>query len=210
MKRDKNIPYGYCHCGCGKKTNIAKVTRNNRGQKKGEPVHFIYNHHLKGEKNNHWKGGQCKTYDGYIIVLDHDHPCADSDGYIRRSRMIMEKYFNMIFPKEAVFHHINGIRTDDDPNNIIVFENQSEHLKAHQEEIAFNACGHRSWRKCSRCHEYDYIENMVRAGQRGYAHPKCNQEYNKKRWIKIKKQRAIDNNTANTRVTMLKEKLINE
>lgn len=39
------IPYGYCHCGCGQKTKIATKTQTKNGAVKGEPRHFIKNHH---------------------------------------------------------------------------------------------------------------------------------------------------------------------
>ena len=36
------IPYGYCHCGCGKKTNICKHTKD--GIKRGQPTRFLIGH----------------------------------------------------------------------------------------------------------------------------------------------------------------------
>lgn len=36
------IPYGYCHCGCGQKTTIAKKTRGDI--KKGEPNKYVSCH----------------------------------------------------------------------------------------------------------------------------------------------------------------------
>lgn len=41
----QEIPYGLCHCGCGKKTRIARQTRSAIGHTKGEPIQFIHNHH---------------------------------------------------------------------------------------------------------------------------------------------------------------------
>lgn len=38
------IPYGYCHCGCGRKTNIAPCSRKRDGHLKGEPMEFIKGH----------------------------------------------------------------------------------------------------------------------------------------------------------------------
>lgn len=38
------IPYGYCHCGCGQKTRIATANNTQYGHIKGEPVRYI-NHH---------------------------------------------------------------------------------------------------------------------------------------------------------------------
>ncbi len=39
-----NIPYGYCHCGCGQKTNIAKTNQSRRGHIKGQPVRYVKGH----------------------------------------------------------------------------------------------------------------------------------------------------------------------
>lgn len=40
------IPYGYCHCGCGEKTAIAKWSDRRYGRVKGEPVRYIQHHHM--------------------------------------------------------------------------------------------------------------------------------------------------------------------
>lgn len=38
------IPYGYCHCGCGEKTTIAKCSNANRGHIKNQPLKFVLGH----------------------------------------------------------------------------------------------------------------------------------------------------------------------
>lgn len=38
------IPYGYCECGCGRRTNIAHQTDTARGYVKGEPFRFVTGH----------------------------------------------------------------------------------------------------------------------------------------------------------------------
>jgi hypothetical protein len=38
------IPYGYCHCGCGKQTPIATKTCNPEGRRAGEPCPFLTGH----------------------------------------------------------------------------------------------------------------------------------------------------------------------
>lgn len=40
----QEIPYGYCHCGCGGKTKIAAKTDRDRGWIKGEPIFYIHRH----------------------------------------------------------------------------------------------------------------------------------------------------------------------
>lgn len=43
-EQPQNIPYGYCHCGCGQKTRIARQSHTQLGWVKGEPVRFIVGH----------------------------------------------------------------------------------------------------------------------------------------------------------------------
>lgn len=38
------VPYGYCHCGCGQKTKIARQTDRKWGIVAGEPMRFINGH----------------------------------------------------------------------------------------------------------------------------------------------------------------------
>lgn len=42
-ERPSDVPYGYCWCGCGHKTQIA--TRSRRHITKGEPIRYINGHH---------------------------------------------------------------------------------------------------------------------------------------------------------------------
>ena len=44
MTDSQDIPLGYCQCGCGAKTSIAKQTNARYGQVKGQPVRFRVGH----------------------------------------------------------------------------------------------------------------------------------------------------------------------
>lgn len=43
-QRGPEIPFGYCHCGCGQKTSLATKTDKRRGYVKGQPLSFISRH----------------------------------------------------------------------------------------------------------------------------------------------------------------------
>jgi hypothetical protein len=43
----QEIPYGYCHCGCGQKTNIVKETQNSVGHIKGQPMRYVFGHYAR-------------------------------------------------------------------------------------------------------------------------------------------------------------------
>lgn len=41
------IPHGYCHCGCGEKTPLAKRTRRSLGHMMGQPLNYILGHNAR-------------------------------------------------------------------------------------------------------------------------------------------------------------------
>jgi hypothetical protein len=41
---DQDIPFGYCHCGCGEKTNLARQSLTSAGWVRGEPLKWIVGH----------------------------------------------------------------------------------------------------------------------------------------------------------------------
>jgi hypothetical protein len=50
IKSDRQIANGYCACGCGQRTQIAKQTRPHLGHVRGEPVRFVIGHGTRGRK----------------------------------------------------------------------------------------------------------------------------------------------------------------
>ena len=51
-KESTDVPYGYCWCGCGEKTPLAKSSHADRGFIKGCPRRFIHNHHTRLKNPN--------------------------------------------------------------------------------------------------------------------------------------------------------------
>ncbi len=39
-----NVPYGFCHCGCGQRTAISDRTERRHGRIKGEPIRYALGH----------------------------------------------------------------------------------------------------------------------------------------------------------------------
>lgn len=44
------IPYGFCHCGCGQKTNVPTETKRKLGMAEGRPMRFRQGHHARLKK----------------------------------------------------------------------------------------------------------------------------------------------------------------
>ncbi len=43
--QDETIPCGFCHCGCGERTNIARQDNARFGHVKGQPLRYLLGHH---------------------------------------------------------------------------------------------------------------------------------------------------------------------
>ena len=85
---------------------------------------------LKGEKNPSWNGGK-KKIRGYWYIHKPEHPFATKQGYVKKSRLVMEQEINRFLEPSEVIHHKNGIINDDMIENLMLFDNQSEHQKFH-------------------------------------------------------------------------------
>ena len=118
-----------CECGCGKSTTITGRTYNNEGVKKGEARRFIRWHHSKGKKNPNWTGGELR-HKGYVYVYAPDHPRPTITRYVKRARLVMEKYIGRILESEEQIHHLNQIRDDDRIENLEIVS-LSEHNSRH-------------------------------------------------------------------------------
>ena len=89
------------------------------------------------EKNPNWKGGRKKFY-GYIQIR------TEPNKYEFEHRLVAEKTIGRKLLKREVVHHINGIKDDNRPENLVVLKNRAEHSKVHNEVKS----------KCPTCHRF--------------------------------------------------------
>lgn len=67
-----------------------------------------------------FKGYRRKTKRGYILRYAPDHPSASKSGLVMEHRMIMEQALGFVLPKSFDVHHINGDKTDNRIENLVV------------------------------------------------------------------------------------------
>jgi len=94
----------------------------------------------RGEKSLAWKNGTITNTQGYIYIFNPEHPFATKAGYVRRSRLVIEKKLGRHLKPKEVVHH-KGMkypikstenRQDDRLENLKLFPNNSKHMKFHK------------------------------------------------------------------------------
>ncbi len=83
----------------------------------------------KGSRNGSWKGGKQMDKDGYVLLLRPDHPFANSNGYVREHRLVMEAHLGRYLQPNEIVHHKDGNHSNNSVENLEVFSSNTDHLK---------------------------------------------------------------------------------
>lgn len=85
-----------------------------------------------GPSNPNWRGGRSIASNGYVLVkVGKGHHLADVRGYAYEHRLVAEEKLGRRLMPSEVPHHINGIKTDNRPENLEVVS-RSEHGHHHR------------------------------------------------------------------------------
>lgn len=103
-----------------------------------------HQHGLTGSKNSSWKSNERYGQDErrYKLVRAEDHPFRDQSNFVPEHRLIAEQYLlndinsveidgKLYLKPECVVHHIDFDKTNNQVNNLYVFENESIHTLFH-------------------------------------------------------------------------------
>lgn len=74
----------------------------------------------KGRESAIWQGGEYR-HQGYVFVYCPDHPRGIKANYEKRSILTWEKAHKRKLPKDWAVHHLNGIKDDDCPENLVAY-----------------------------------------------------------------------------------------
>ena len=97
---------------------------------------------LKGKLNASWKSDLREQEGRYALVRCPNHPYRDDRDMVLRYILVAEEYLltddNSTYingerhlKRECVVHHIDFDKTNDDPQNLHIFNNQHEHILFH-------------------------------------------------------------------------------
>jgi hypothetical protein len=74
-------------------------------------------------------GGRTTDRDGYILVKANSHPSANSNGYVREHRLVMESVLGRYLTSDEVVHHIDGNKANNAPENLHLYASNAEHKR---------------------------------------------------------------------------------
>lgn len=75
--------------------------------------------------------GKKKTSKGYVQVLVHGHPRADSNGYVFEHIYVFEKETGISVPQGCCIHHLNGIKDDNRIENLCLMTHKAHTVMHH-------------------------------------------------------------------------------
>lgn len=90
---------------------------------------FFDDDHYKPTLKNSRCKGYSKTIQGYVLVRKTEHP-NNHNGYVKEHRLVMEFVLQRYLTPDEDVHHINGIKTDNSPDNLMLIK-RSEHISLH-------------------------------------------------------------------------------
>lgn len=86
---------------------------------------------LKGCDGRFIPTGNDKFHKGYKVLYMPSHPHSRDNGYVYEHILVAEKKIGRSLLPEEVVHHIDGDKLNNNPNNLMVFANNVEHMKHH-------------------------------------------------------------------------------
>lgn len=130
--------------------DVKRVTIHKWVRKLGLPVKSKSDYKQPlGRRHWNYKGGFYINSAGYKLVLMPNHKRADLKGYVYEHYIVAEKIMGREITGVENIHHINHKRSDNRPQNLMIFPSCREHSKYEA------LCRHEEWKKygkvCGRC-----------------------------------------------------------
>ena len=109
--------------------------KNNRGKCCSKKCSNIFKLGKHYSPNTEFKKGTGRIKaNGYILCFSPNHPFTNNNGYVLEHRLVAEKCLGRLLLKEEVVHHINGIKDDNRPENLYLFETNGKHTSFHHNQ----------------------------------------------------------------------------
>lgn len=105
----------------------------------------------KDEQRKPFYGNKSTGKDGYVRVKMPDHPNANKDGRLMEHTLVMSQVLGRPLRPDEEVHHLNGVRGDNRPNNLELWDRSKQPAGQRVEDRV-------SWAKeILRTYEPDYV-----------------------------------------------------
>lgn len=79
--------------------------------------------------------GKTVSSEGYVYVLKKEHCRANKKGYVPEHLLVWENFNRKKLPKNYVIHHLNGIKDDNRPENLVGLPRRKHHYALYLQEL---------------------------------------------------------------------------
>ena len=166
-----------CKCGCGEFTRMWS----------GKPSKFVHGHNYKGIYNPRYKGYKDNDDKSRVLLYMPWHPNAGKDHYVYRYVWVMSRKIKRPLKPQEVVHHIDHNTLNDDPDNLMLFPNQSEHKKYEGRlDMSNRRCSDPECKNPTQTYTYNGYIAWYDDDQGGYWCSRC---YRKRNYKYVKKGR---------------------
>lgn len=95
---------------------------------------------------------------GYQYIFCREHPYVNSDGKVLEHRFLMEKKIGRFLKPEEECHHLNHVRADNHPENLVLLASKTEHMRRYHSK-QFDPALIETVRKAAK--NYSVSRNMI-------------------------------------------------
>lgn len=89
---------------------------------------------MRGDKHKDWKGGRLGGNGTYVSIYFPDHPRSNKQGYVGEHLLVIESLLGRPLLSSEEGHHVNKIKHDNRPQNLMAFSSKSAHQRWHRNE----------------------------------------------------------------------------
>ena len=125
------------------------------------------------------------------VLNDQGYIVRKKNGVrIREHVAVVEAVLGRKIKQGEIVHHIDGNRSNNVNNNLMVCPSQEYHMLIHVRQRAFDATGDATKRKCSYCNTWDSSGNLKFGKYGSVFHAECRRNYRKENYDPIKKHES--------------------
>lgn len=96
-----------------------------------------------------FKTGKSITGEGYVVISAKNHPHCRSNGRMLEHRFVMEQKLGRYLKPSEIVHHLDGVKTNNHPSNLVVCKSDREHFDYHARTCIVCGGGHYGKGFCS-------------------------------------------------------------